>query len=78
MSVIHERMLPLPEEIKEQFPVPENVLKIKAERDAEIAKIFTGEDDRIILIIGPCSADREEPVIEYIHRLARLKEKVAD
>ena len=78
MSVIHERMLPLPEEIKEQFPVPENVLKIKAERDAEIAKIFTGEDDRIILIIGPCSADREEPVIEYIHRLARLQEKVAD
>lgn len=78
MSVVHERMLPLPEEIKEQLPVPEKVLAAKAKRDLEIAKVFTGEDDRIVLIIGPCSADLEEPVIDYIHRLAKLQEQVKD
>ena len=78
MSVVHERMLPLPEEIKERLPVPEKVLAAKGKRNLEIAKVFKGEDDRIVLIIGPCSADREEPVIDYIYRLADLQEKVKD
>lgn len=78
MSVIHERMLPPPEEIKEQLPVPEKVLAEKSVRDAEIARVFKGEDDRIVLIIGPCSADLEDPVIDYIHRLAVLQEKVKE
>lgn len=78
MSVLHERKLPLPDEIKQQLPVPDAVLKIKQKRDEEIAKIFKGEDNRLLLVIGPCSADREEPVIEYINRLAKVAEKVKD
>ena len=78
MSIIHERHLPLPEEIKSEFPVPEAVKKAKQKRDSEIAAIFKGEDKRMILIIGPCSADAEEPVIKYIHRLSVLSEKVKD
>ena len=78
MSVLHERKLPLPDEIKEQLPVPDAGLKVKQKRDEEIAKIFKGEDDRLLLVIGPCSADREEPVIEYITRLAKVAEKVKD
>ena len=78
MSIIHERHLPLLEEIKSEFPVPEAVKKAKQKRDSEIAAIFKGEDKRMILIIGPCSADAEEPVIKYIHRLSVLSEKVKD
>ncbi len=78
MSVVNERTLPQPEEIKQQLPVSQEVLKAKELRDREIAKVFRGEDSRLLLIIGPCSADREEPVLEYIHRLALLQEKVKD
>ena len=78
MSIIHERMLPQPEFIKEQMPVPEDVKAVKVKRDEEIAKVFKGEDSRMLLIIGPCSADSEEPVIEYINRLSRLQEEVKD
>ena len=78
MSVIHERILPLPEEIKEKMPVTAKVAELKRKRDAEIVRIFTGEDSRLLLIIGPCSADSEEPVIDYISRLAVLQEKVKD
>ena len=78
MSIIHERALPSPEEIKEQMPVPRNVAEMKAKRDAEIARVFEGLDNRILLIIGPCSADREDSVIDYITRLAVLQDKVKD
>lgn len=78
MSVLHERVLPAPEEIKAQLAVPEEVAAAKSKRDAEIRAVFKGEDKRLILIIGPCSADSEEPVIDYIHRLARLQERVND
>ncbi len=78
MAVINERALPAPEEVIEELPLTAEAAKSKAERDTEIARIFSGEDERIILVIGPCSADREEPVIDYIHRLARLQEKVND
>ena len=72
------RKLPIPKDIKEQFPMSENLVKIKEERDAEIRKIFTGEDKRLALIIGPCSADIEDSVIDYISRLAKVQEKVKD
>ena len=72
------RKLPIPKDIKEQFPMKENLVKIKEERDAEIRKIFTGEDKRLALIIGPCSADIEDSVIDYISRLAKVQEKVKD
>ena len=72
------RKLPIPKEIKEEFPVSEHALAVKAKRDQEIRDIFTGRSDKFVLIIGPCSADSEEPVMEYIYRLARLQEKVSD
>ncbi len=78
MSVLHERILPAPEGIKAQFAVPENVVKAKELRDKEIKAVFEGKDKRLILIIGPCSADSEEPVIDYIQRLSRLQEQVKD
>ena len=78
MSIIHERVLPAPDEIKKEIPLSKAAHDAKAKRDGEIKNIFKGEDDRLLLIIGPCSADREEPVIDYIHRLARLQEKVSD
>ncbi len=72
------RKLPIPKDIKAQYPLSESCAAIKAARDAEIASIFRGEDDTFILVIGPCSADRPEPVMEYIERLKLLQEKVAD
>lgn len=72
------RKLPIPQEIKEQFPMDEKLIKIKEQKDAEIRKIFTGEDKRLALIIGPCSADVEDSVIDYILRLASVQEKVKD
>ena len=70
--------LPTPEELKKEFPLPYKVQKIKKQRDQEIEDIFTGKDDRLILIIGPCSADREDSVLDYMNRLAVLQEKVKD
>ena len=70
--------LPTLEELKKEFPLPYKVKKIKKQRDQEIKDIFTGKDDRLILIIGPCSADREDAVLDYMNRLAVLQEKVKD
>ena len=56
--------LPTPEDLKKEFPLPYKVQKIKKQRDQEIEDIFTGKDDRLILIIGPCSADREDAAPE--------------
>ena len=61
--------LTIPKELKERFPVTEKTKKIKEERDAEIRRIFTGESDKFILIIGPCSADNEAAVLDFISRL---------
>ena len=70
--------LTIPKELKERFPVTEKTKKIKEERDAEIRRIFTGESDKFILIIGPCSADNEAAVLDYISRLREVQEKTAD
>ena len=70
--------LPIPQEIKAQYPLSEEAADIKIARDKEIRKIFAGEDDRMVLIIGPCSADREDAVLEYIGRLRLVQDKVAD
>ena len=58
MRLNHE--LPLPDVLKAQYPVPEEVKKIKKVRDDEIRKIFTGESDKFVVLVGPCSADNEE------------------
>ncbi len=72
------RKLPIPKELKEQYPLSTEYAEKKRVRDAEIADIFCGRDNRLILIIGPCSADREDAVLTYIDRLARVQEKVRD
>lgn len=78
MNMDFMRKLPTPKEIKEMYPLDEKLAKIKEQNDIEIRKVFEGKSDKFILIIGPCSADSEEPVIEYIHRLKKVSEKVKD
>ena len=78
MNMEFIRKLPIPMEVKEMYPLTAEVAAVKAARDEEIKKVFTGESDKFILIIGPCSADREDAVLEYIHRLRILQDKVAD
>ena len=73
-----KRKLPVPAVIKEQYPLTEELSRIKTARDAVIADVFTGKSDKMVLIIGPCSADREDAVLDYCERLARLQEKVED
>ncbi len=70
--------LPTPAEIREQFPLPRGMAEVKAKRDEEIRKVFAGESDRFLVIIGPCSADHEDPVLEYVSRLVPIQEKVKD
>ncbi len=72
------RKLPTPLEIKKLYPVSEELSEIKRKNDEEIAKVFNGESDKFILVIGPCSADREDAVIDYIKRLRVVQEKVKD
>jgi 3-deoxy-7-phosphoheptulonate synthase len=72
------RKLPVPKEIKEQYPLTEELCRVKRDRDAAIADVFTGKSDRMVLVIGPCSADREDAVLDYCERLAALQEKVED
>ena len=72
------RKLPTPQELKEQFPVSEKVKQIKDARDKEIRAIFEGNSDKLVLIIGPCSADNEDAVLDYISRLKKVQEKVED
>ncbi|MCI8853896.1 MAG: 3-deoxy-7-phosphoheptulonate synthase [Lachnospiraceae bacterium] len=70
--------LPTPAETRRMYPVPEAVAKIKEERDREIRKVFTGESDKFLVIIGPCSADNEDAVCDYVNRLVPVQEKVKD
>ena len=72
------RKLPTPQELMEQFPIDDSVKKIKVQRDKEIADIITGKDNRFLLVIGPCSADNEEAVLDYVHRLVPVQEQVKD
>ena len=72
------KKLPTPEEIREQFPVPEHLVTLKKERDEEIKKVITGESDKFLAIIGPCSADNEDAVCDYVNRLAKVQEDIKD
>ena len=72
------RKLPIPQEVKEAYPLTAEMEKIKAVRDAEIKSVFEGKSDKLLLIIGPCSADQREPVLEYLARLRRIADEVAD
>lgn len=78
MSMTFNRKLPIPKEVKEMHPISEEIKTVKAQRDKEIADVFTGKSNKFLLVIGPCSADSEEPVMDYIHRLAKVQEQVKD
>ena len=78
MSFHFVAKLPTPDEIREQFPVPERLSQIKCRRDAEIRDVITGKSNKFLVIIGPCSADNEDAVCDYVSRLARINEKVQD
>ena len=78
MSFEFIRKLPTPTDIKRDFPVPERVAELKKERDKEIADVITGKSDKFLAIIGPCSADNEDAVLDYTLRLKKVQEKIAD
>lgn len=78
MNCEFKRKLPIPMEIKEMYPVTAEMQKIKEERDIEIKKVLSGESDKFLLIIGPCSADHVTSVMDYISRLCPVQEKVKD
>ena len=78
MSMKVNKVLPSPAELKEEYPLSEELIRLKKERDTEIRDIFTGKSDKFAVIIGPCSADNEDSVCEYVSRLAKVNEKVKD
>ena len=78
MNMDFIRKLPIPNDLKKQFPLKQEWIDLKAKRDAEIKKVFSGESDKKLLIIGPCSADREDAVLEYVSRLAKVQDAVKD
>lgn len=78
MNMNFKRKLPIPKEIKAQYPLTEEMAKIKEKRDKEIKDILSGKDDRLLVIIGPCSADSEDSVLDYLSRLKKLDEKVCE
>lgn len=78
MNMNFLRKLPIPQEIKKEYPVTDEMSKIKAARDEEILRVFCGESDKLLLVIGPCSADARDSVLEYLSRLRRLQDVVKD
>lgn len=76
--MIFKRKLIIPKELKEMYPVSDEAVEYKKANDKAIQDIFHGESDKLLLVIGPCSADREDAVMEYIGRLREVQEKVAD
>ena len=78
MQMNFHRKLPIPQEVKELYPLTAQMEQVKAKRDQSIRDVFEGKSDKFILIIGPCSADHSEPVLEYISRLRKIEEQVSD
>ncbi|MBR2877085.1 MAG: 3-deoxy-7-phosphoheptulonate synthase [Clostridia bacterium] len=78
MSMNFKGKLPIPQEVKERFPLTKEMTEQKAKNDKEIKAVFSGESDKFLLVIGPCSADYKDAVLDYIHRLREVQEKVKD
>ncbi len=78
MKMNFHRKLPIPQEVKQEYPLTDRMTQIKEKRDEEIRAVFDGTSNKFILIIGPCSADHPEPVLEYISRLRKVEDKVSD
>lgn len=77
-NINYKRALPSPEELKKEIPISKEIEEIKLKRDQEIDDVFRGKSDKLLLIIGPCSADRMDSVLEYIKRLVPIQEQVKD
>ena len=77
-TTIYKRRLPIPQEIREEMPLSPELTEAKKIFDAEVADVISGKSDKKLLIIGPCSADREDSVLDYATRLARLRDQVSD
>ena len=78
MNMIFEKKLAIPMEVKEMYPLTSEMAQIVEKRDTEIKSVISGKSDRLMLVIGPCSADNEDSVMDYISRLRVLQEKVSD
>ncbi len=78
MRMNFHRKLPIPQEVKQEYALSKKMIEVKACRDHEISEVFEGTSDKFLLIIGPCSADHSEPVLEYISRLRKISEQVSD
>ena len=78
MQMNFHRKLPIPQDVKKDYPLTERMTEVKAARDEAICAVFDGSSDKFILVIGPCSADHSEPVLEYISRLRKIEEQVKD
>ena len=78
MQMTFHRKLPIPKDVKAEYPLTGRMEKVKADRDTSIKAVFDGKSDKFLLIIGPCSADHSEPVLEYISRLRRIADRVSD
>ena len=77
MSFNYKSLLPTPAQIKAEFPLTPECVVVKAARDKEVADVITGKSKKFLVIIGPCSADREDAVCEYMSRLAKVNEQVS-
>ncbi len=78
MSFKFLNQLPTPEEIKKEYPLSPELVTLKAQRDQMINDIITSKDNRFLLIIGPCSADNEDSVCDYVSRLTKIQDDVKD
>lgn len=78
MNMEFRRKLPAPQEVMNMYPLTEELAARKAKNDTEIRRIFTGESDKLLILVGPCSADREDAVLDYISRLRKVQEQTAD
>ena len=78
MQMNFHRKLPIPQEVKAEYPLTKRMVEVKAARDEAIRAVFDGRSDKFILVIGPCSADHREPVLEYISRLRKIEDQVKD
>ncbi len=78
MNMEFRRKLFAPQDIINMYPISDDLVKQKEKNDKEIRAVFSGESDKLILVIGPCSADREDAVLDYISRLRKVQDKVSD
>ena len=78
MNMVFERKLAIPMEVKEMYPISAKCAMLVEKRAAQLKDVFTGRNDRFVLVIGPCSADNEDSVMDYISRLRTVQEKVEE